>query len=1080
MSRRKEYEFAAPIDGGQLFWRSLEAKQNPQLATQGAKAEFADGLADFDVSSKRHQLPEVAAEATPGGVGRRNFMMFTGAAATLYGCARRPVEKILPYARQPEYAIPGISSFYATGIAYRGDVVGIVVESHEGRPTKIEGNVDHPRSVGATDALTQAGIWDLYDPDRLRKPLFNGKEVKSAEVDTALADLAKDATENGGKTLRILSAASISPSFIRLREAVKARLPGVKFHTYSSVNEASVRLGAQLAFGRAVATVPDYARAKVILTLDADILGGESGSIKAARGYADGRRLRTTSDPMNRLYVVEPSLSVTGANADHRLRLPASQVESYLTALGSELAKKHGVDLGPLGQLTADVKGVPEKWLVEVAKELANNKGKAIVVAGSGQPARVHAYVHAINAALGNGGQTLQHHPAVDAAVDELKDLKELCSAMADGKVETLIILGGNPQYDAPADVKFEAALAKVKTRVHVSSHANETSALCTQVVPRAHDLEAWGDLRAIDGTYTLQQPLIMPLHGGKSDLEVLGQLAKVPDLKGLSIVQDTFKTSNGLVGPEANAWALALKNGMHRSSHQVTGAGGATAANPTLALGALPTNFADIAAEYTKSKRVAPPSADALEVTFSADPCLFDGSRANNSMLLELPHPISKITWDNAAYVSPATATALNLETGDLVRLSRDGATSVEVAVYILPGQADNVISLQLGWGRLDAGRYGKKHGFDIQGLRTTDAFHFASGVKLAKVPLGEISGLASKYANLGKAGSEGPVPGRVGPVGPFDVNTSRYRFVRTQEHGSMEGRAIALDATLAQYKETPNFPQFKSPDPKVLPLWKKRDYNKGEQNPTGYKWGMVFDLNSCTGCNACIVACQSENNIPNVGKEQIERGREMYWIRLDRYFVGLDENDPKIAFQPVACVQCEEAPCENVCPVNATEHSPEGLNDMAYNRCIGTRYCANNCPYKVRRFNYLNWHGTSDDNSLPDTEKMRMNPNVTIRMRGVMEKCNYCVQRIQEGKYAVKREGRTIRDGDVKTACQSACPADAIVFGDLNDPSSKVAKLRDLDRSYRLLAELGTGPRTTYLGKIRNPNPAMGVDKG
>jgi MoCo/4Fe-4S cofactor protein with predicted Tat translocation signal len=1073
MSRRKDYEFQKPQDGAPIFWRSLEQKAAPDAAEAKAKAEFPFSLADAQVVTPK-------AEAKPdAGVGRRNFLLFAGASATLFGCARRPVEKILPYAKQPEQAVPGLSYYYATVRAYRGDSLGLLVESHEGRPTKIEGNPDHTASLGHTDAFAQATVWDLYDPDRSRHPVSKTKpgELTLKDVDAALADVVEKAKEDSGAKLRILMEPTNSPSVMRLRDAIKARFSGAKFYQYTSVSESGTRAGAKLAFDQPVNTVPDYDKAKVILTLDCDFLGTEAGKVRAASGFANGRKLRVATDEMSRLYVVEPTLTTTGLSSDHRLRLRARDVEAYLVEIAGELAKKHGVELGPLGTLASKGSGAADKWKVAVAKDLFLNKGKGLIVVGARQPARVHALAHAINWALGNAGQTIQYYPVTDKdePLDLAADLAELTKELEAGKVDTLLIFGGNPVYNAPNDLKFAAALAKAKTSFHFSSHLDETSKVTTWHVPRTHELESWGDQRGLSGTLSVQQPLIQPLHKSKSDLEVLARLANETITKGLAVVQATMRANSTLLGNFDRAWSLALKKGVVADAF-------------VKPFGGLPPRSAEIAADFAKAK---PGVASDLEVTFAPCSRLFDGRHGNNPWLLELPETGSKLVWDNAAFISPATAKKLGLESGDMVRLSRDGAGPVEIGVFIVPGQADETLGLALGWGRPEVGRYGSKRGFDVSNLRTSDAMGFVSGVKLTKLGEGDVAQLHGRYADLGKASEPGPIAGRIGPVTPFEPEVpTRYRFVQTQEHGSMEGRPIAIDASLEEYRANPKFVQFPykdpkdasrnrsgSPDPKVLPLWEKRHYerdtDKGrEQNPTGFKWGMVFDLNACTGCNACVIACQSENNIPAVGKEQVMRGRELAWIRIDRYFVGT-EDDPQFALQPVACVQCEEAPCENVCPVNATEHSPEGLNDMAYNRCIGTRYCANNCPYKVRRFNYLNFHG--EDGVLPDTEKMHMNPNVTIRMRGVMEKCNYCVQRIQEGKIGAKRDGRTLKDGDIVSACQQACPSEAIVFGDLNDPASKVAKLRNLDRGYRLLAELGTGPRTTYLGKIRNLNPEM-----
>ncbi|MDB4933038.1 MAG: Molybdopterin oxidoreductase, iron-sulfur binding subunit [Labilithrix sp.] len=1106
MSRRDPHVFAprAQEDGAKLFWKSLEEKERPELAQERALVETAAVAAAADAKlvklrrGKNGAAPAVTSNETDASIGRRGFMLFAGASAALAaeGCARRPVEKILPYSKAPEHVLPGVPSHYASVRQFRSDAIGIVVESHEGRPTKVDGNPKHPSTGGrgGSDLWTQAAVYELYDPDRSATPMRGGRVPATQgvtshqpatwqEIDAAIADIARAAQLDGGAKLRILVEPTNSPTFIRIRDALQAKLPQVKVHTWASVNEANAREGARIAFGQPVTALPDYARASVIVSLDCDFLGTEPGNVRANHGFAQGRKLEKGPDsPMNRLYVVEPTYTITGMNADHRLRLAAQDVERYLLALAKELTDKHAIDVGGVGKADAAIPGVDAKWIQVVAKELAGARAKSILVAGTRQPARVHALVHTLNAALGNAGHTINFYPPADRfETDPAASLKALVDDMASTKVGTLVILGGNPVYDAPADLKFGERLRALGSTVHFSSHMNETSEACMWHAPRAHELECWGDQTSLDGTVAIQQPLIAPLFGGRSDIEVLAKLAGDISPKGYDLVQQTVRGSLSSAGQMNRVWNEALKTGVLGPSAKTYGAMDARKTEVAAAFAAPP------------AKPATTLGPDNLEITFAPCPKLFDGRFANNPLLLELPDPVNKISWDNVATVSKATAQALGVENGTLVRLTRAGAPGpVEIAMWITPGQADNSIGLTLGWGRQKAGRYGNKHGFDVSGLRTTDAMGTASGVKVAKLSGGEVDAIKDRFRKVGMAAAESPVAGRIRPDDPIDVETGHYKISQTQEHESMEGRPLAIDATLAEYKKQPFFPFFPdedrkdvdlhgkvigvresgSPDPEVLPLWKKVDYSKV------HKWGMGIDLSSCTGCNACVVACQVENNVPTVGKEQVWRGREMYWLRIDRYFVGLDHNNPEIAFQPVACVHCEEAPCENVCPVNATEHSPEGLNDMAYNRCIGTRYCANNCPYKVRRFNFLNYHtsgGSYDD--VPETEKMRYNPNVTVRMRGVMEKCTYCVQRIQEGKISSKRTGKPIKDGEVVSACSQACPADAIVFGDLNDPESRVAKWRQKDRSYRLLSELGTHPRTSYLGKIRNPNPEMGA---
>jgi molybdopterin-containing oxidoreductase family iron-sulfur binding subunit len=1102
MSRREPYQFKAPPqpeDGAKVFWKSLEDKRDPERTRKRAEAEFPLGLDEAKNliklgRKKPAEAAPISDEKSPS-LSRRGFMFFAGASAALAaeGCARRPVEKILPYAKAPEHVLPGVSSYYATVMQSRGDALGLLVESHEGRPTKVEGNPQHPSSRGATDLWAQGAIYDLYDPDRGTTPMKGQRQGGAGfgnhqpatwnDFDQAFGDILRTAGSDGGSRLRILYEPSASPTLLRMKNEVAKKYPNAKMVPWTAAHSGNANEGAKLAFGQIVKVVPAFEQAKVIVALDSDFLATETGCTRAGRGFASGRKLKNgPADTMNRLYVVEPAFTTTGMSADHRLRLPAQSIEGYLVALARELGVTHKLELGGISaSLNLKVEGVPEKWTKEVAKELASNRAASLIVVGSRQPARVHALAHAINAALGNAGHTVNYFPVGDPLEqDPTAAIKTLADDINKNAVSTLIILGGNPVYDAPADLKMLERIKAVGTTVHVSQHMNETSEVCGWYVPRAHELETWGDAAAVDGTVSIQQPLIAPLFGGRSDIEILARVAGQQGAKGYDLVQQTFK---GSVPPGAfvtTSWNNALKNGIAGPS-----------ARPLATADVRQTEVASALAAAKAPAALAPSN---LEVTFAPCPKLLDGRYANNPQLLELPDPVTKITWDNVGFVSIETAKQLGVESGTVVRLQKDGGQPIDIALWVVPGQADNSIGVHMGWGRQKAGRYGNKHGFDVMPLRTTDAMGWTTGVKATVLGAGELDALRPRLRKVGMAGGESLMPAQIRPDDPFEVVTNLYKISQTQEHNTMEGRPIAIDATLDQYRKNPQFVEFPdeerqdfdqhhqpiahrkfgSPDPHVGPLW--GDWKDESFFKNNHRWGMAIDLTSCTGCNACVIACQVENNVPAVGKEQIWRGREMYWLRIDRYFVGIDENDPQIVFQPVACVQCEEAPCENVCPVNATEHSPEGLNDMAYNRCIGTRYCANNCPYKVRRFNFLNYHtngGWYED--LPEVEKLRYNPNVTVRMRGVMEKCTYCVQRIQEAKIKSKRTGKPIKDGDIVTACQQACAAECITFGDLGDPTSRVAKLRAKDRAYRLLADLGTRPRTTYLGKIRNPNPAM-----
>jgi molybdopterin-containing oxidoreductase family iron-sulfur binding subunit len=1005
MSKRKSYEFAPAPAGAKRIWKSLEELERPEDAKLRAQAEFPTGVGTAEDGLA---------------VSRRGFLTVataTTAAVGLSACIRRPAEEILPYAQAPEYLNPGVPMHFATVTARRGEALGLLVTSYEGRPTKIEGNPEHPASLGATDLLAQAAILDLYDPDRSNGPRQGDAPKTFADVDALLASIAQAHTVDGGAGLRLLVEPTNSPTFLRMRAALLARFPRATFHTWTPVNESNAREGARIAFGAPLVAHVDYQAARTIVALDCDFLQTEAGAVRAARRFADGRRLSSPSDEMSRLYVVEPTMTTTGANADHRLALPASRVDAYLRALAKELATAHRL---PLGELVgtfegADVSGIPPKWISVVAKELVERRGRSVVVVGARQPAHVHALAHAVNGALGSLGTVVSLTPVPDESEgDQLASIKALAEALPQTK--TLLVLGGNPVLDAPADLGLAEKIRAVETSIHLGLFRDETAAACKWHVPRAHELETWGDQRASDGTVAIQQPLIAPLFGGRSDIEVLGQLAGERNWRGYHLVRATTRGALPASAQFEADWRRVLHRGV------IPG----TAEAPRSILPAL----AAIAQALGRSPA---PGAlgDRFEVAFAPDPKLLDGRHANNAWLLELPDPITRISWDNAALMAPKTAERLGVRNGDLIRISRGGAT-ITAPAWKLPGTAEGSITLTLGWGRQGTGRYGKGIGFDAYPLRRSDALGFAADAEVAK------------------AGG-------------------RVSLAQTQDHDSMEGRPIAIDATLEEYRRDPNFGVTRQPVPRILPLWREVEYR-------GHKWGMVIDLNACTGCGTCVIACQAENNIPTVGREMVAKGREMHWLRIDRYFVGDDPHQPDVAFQPLGCQQCEEAPCENVCPVEATAHSPEGLNDMAYNRCIGTRYCANNCPYKARRFNYLNWHTNHEaSGEVPETKRMQFNPNVTVRMRGVMEKCTYCVQRIEQARIATKVAGRGLRDGDIATACQQACPSQAIVFGDLNDPESRVARANANSRHYKLLADIGTQPRTTYLGKVRNVNPEM-----
>jgi molybdopterin-containing oxidoreductase family iron-sulfur binding subunit len=1054
MTRRAPYEHAPAASSTPQYWRSLEERSR-----LGDSDFLASRAAEFPMG-----VGEVQGEGA-GRLGRRGFMGWLGAAFALAGAegCRRPVEKILPYGKQPTTATIGVPQHFATVSVRRGEALGVVALSHEGRPTKLEGNPDHPASLGASDLQTQAEILGLYDPDRAGGVTLAGAKSSWDEFFKAAAAVKGD--------LHVLAAPTASPAVAKLRERFAGRL-----FVWSAESVGQVQAGAKIAFGQLVQPVYAYENAKAIVSLDADFLQTEAGSVAATKGFAKARRLRAATDTMARLWVAEPSLSLTGANADERLPVKPSEIHAIALGLAKEL-KAGGLDLGTIGAAAekAKLSEAAQAFVKGAARDLLAQKGAGAIVAGSFHAPEIHALVAALNEALGNTGKTVRYYAPVTAQEGATAGIEALVAAITAGKVKALLVAGSNPVYDTPADVKFGEALAKVAFTAYFGPHADETAAKCQWHLAASHALESWGDAASFDGTYSVQQPLIAPLRDTKSELEVLAALTE-DSRSGMAIVRETFTARVGS-GSE-KAWRKALHDGLAASSQ-------ATAINA-------PVQRDGVAAALEKL-----PAAEAseTEVHFVLDAKMGDGRFANNPWLKELPDPITKITWDNAAIIGPKTAADRGIKSGDLLKITVGSAT-VEIAAWVLPGVAEGVFTLPLGWGRtrggrmitplregLDPLRYAEVEvdgGFDVYPLRSTKSLAFA----------------AAKVESTG----------------------GKYVIAVTQEHHGMDSRPIARETVLADYKKRPNFAEQMGPQPKAankLPLWQEHDYS----GPV-HKWGMSIDLAACTGCNACVVACQAENNIGVVGKRLVKNNRELHWLRIDRYFLDTPENEaktagdptkpdpmpanPRVAFHPVACQQCEEAPCENVCPVNATAHGPEGLNDMAYNRCIGTRYCANNCPYKVRRFNYMDYKsefwGDPEKNiprhdlaarpvDFPATVQMQFNPDVTVRMRGVMEKCTYCVQRIQrskiakkaslsaaahvQGKETLKAEEILLTDTEVPTpACAQTCPADAIVFGNLNDPNSRVSKLQNLDRKYALLGDLGTQPRTKYLGKVRNPS--------
>jgi MoCo/4Fe-4S cofactor protein with predicted Tat translocation signal len=984
-------EQAAGQKTGPEYWRSLE-----ELA---GSPDFQDAL--------HREFPKGASEWVDS-VSRRGFLKVMGASlglAGMTGCVRLPLEPIVPYVRQPEEVIPGRPMFYATAVTLGGYASPVLVESHLGRPTKIEGNDQHPASLGGTDIFAQASILGMYDPDRSQSVMSMGDQRSWQAFLTAIRGPLSAQKAGQGAGIRILTPTISSPTLAdQLRNFLKI-YPQAKWHVYEPVNRDNVLEGAKLAFGQPVETRYDFEKADVIVSLDADFLSaGFPGNVRYIRDFA---KRRNPDGKMNRLYVIESTPTTTGAKADHRLPLKANDIYEFVSDVmhwGKHYERNQAEPFRPSWGAFSDA----------VAAELQKHLGSSLIVVGDHQPPAIHFFGYQLNQTLGNVGKSVFYIDPVDAnPVNQTESIKDLVGDIRSGKVDLLVILGGNPAYDVPADLDFANVLknGKVPLRVHLGLYQNETAELCQWHINQAHELEAWGDARAHDGTVSIIQPLIAPLYSGKSALEFVALLSGQAEVTGYDLVRAYWQKQQPGTDFE-RFWRKSLHDGWIETTAFAT---------KQVAL---------------KSDSKPQPNYDpnSVELNIRRDPTIYDGQFSNNGWLQELPKPMTKLTWDNAVLIGPKMAERLQINVEDVVELELNGK-KVTGPVWIQAGHPDNSVTVFLGYGRTRAGRVGTAQGFDAYALRTSAAPWIATGLQIRK------TGGTYKLAS-----------------------TQGYQSMDTPDGGH---RPLVRETTLEEYRKEPNFAKEEEPAP-GLTLYPAYDYKKED-----YAWGMTIDLNACVGCNNCILACQSENNIAVVGKEQVVIGRHMHWIRVDAYYQG-DRDNPKAFFQPVPCMQCENAPCEVVCPVGATNHSSEGLNDMVYNRCVGTRYCSNNCPYKVRRFNFLLFQ----DWETPQYKMMR-NPDVSVRSRGVMEKCTYCVQRINERRIDAEREDRKINDGghenELQTACQQSCPAGAIIFGNINDPNSKVSKLKALPRNYSLLGELNTRPRTTYLAEIRNPNPEL-----
>lgn len=959
---------------------------------------------------------------------RRDFLKLLAASLSLAGlsaCAPRSAEKIVPYVNAPPEITSGEDLYYATAMEIDGFARGLLVKSTMGRPIKVEGNPEHPASLGATDAFGQAALLSLYDPDRAKVVRNQGRISTWEAFQSVLLQASNDLASKQGAGLRVLSGPATSPTLASQMTTLLEKFPQARWHQHTPVSRDNIYRSTQMAFGERLNPVYHFEGANVILSIDSDFTLREPGALRYVHDFMQKRRVSNGASEMNRLYVIETSLTNTGALADHRMELHPAQVEAFVTALAGQLG-------------VSDVNGqspVSTEWMSALIDDLKAKMGTSLVIVGEQQPPLVHALGFAINSILGNIGQTVTFTQPVEVMPQNSGNLVDLVGELNNGQVDVLLVLDQNPVYDAPANLDFPDAYQKAGLSVYLGAYSDETAELSDWHIPAAHFLESWGDTRAYDGTVSIVQPLIEPLYNGKTPYEIMAVMLGQPQASNYDIVYAFWQgqtnsedlSITGTPTTSLGGETPAPKKGASPSGVPMPGFDFQSAWEASLKSGivvgtALPSVDVSLSLNLESTNQSSVDTSQPYLV-FEPDPTIWDGRWANNGWLQELPKRLTKLTWDNAAIISPTLATQMGLNDEDVVQL-QFGEHSVTAPIYILPGQPEKAVTIHLGYGRKQGGEVLKEHGFNAYQLRTSDSPWFGYGLGIQKT-------------------------------------VKKYSLATTQHHQSMDGRDLARSGNLQEYLQ--NQKMFQNPEGVQPSLYPPFEYNRN-------KWGMSINLNACIGCNACVIACQAENNIPVVGKEQVLAGREMHWLRIDRYFEGNDLNKPDVLFQPVPCMQCEDAPCEPVCPVEATQHDEEGINEMIYNRCIGTRFCSNNCPYKVRRFNFLQFSDL-------ETESLKMlnNPDVTVRFRGVMEKCTYCIQRITKVRIQSEIEGREIGAGEIRTACQQACPTDAIVFGDLNNENSQVVQLKNDPRDYNILEELGTRPRTSYLAKLRNPNPSL-----
>lgn len=1043
------------------YWRSIENRRRTEDYLASIENEFLGDLSEITSVDRRSMLKVMGASMALAGLG---------------ASCRRPEDKILPYVKQPENIIPGIANFYATAQPTPFGAQGILVESHEGRPTKVEGNPSHPSSMGRASIINQAAALEIYDPDRSRFCVREDGSVRTMvswdDFDSFCAEHFFELRKSSGQGLAIVTDADLSPTFLRLKNRVKSLFPKGRFFVHEPMRQRNVEMANQQAFSRPCRIRYNLDNAKVIASIFCDPFSFGPDHIRHMSGYSKNRTVYGKDDVknMSRFYAVEADFTLAGTNADHRLRLPVGLASNLIRALAYELHATNGIDvpanmdkvisLSKLISRPPSYKGLDKRFVIAMAQDLAKGRGQALIMGGDHLPPAALSLIHAINVALGGLNKTFEILAIDDEnAIEHLAepDIGALATALKRDEIASVVFLGVNPLYDAPGHLELRDLIKKARVSIHCHQTEDETGSDCSWHVPQSHFLEHFGDARSFDGHVSIIQPLIKPLHNSRSIIQLLAQMAGMEHQDGLKLVKDTHRGRFGAKG---------FAKGFDRAVHDgvIADSGFKRVQEPSL-------DCAGIYSEFNKLSSRAP-NKENFELVLSFDRRVLDGRYANHSWLEELPDPITKLTWGNALLMSPAAAKQYGIKSGvkknayvaDVVKVTA-GERSVELPAFVMPGLPDHTLVASLGYGRVKAGEVGNGVGVDLYHLLRDHSSMVHHGVKLERLAQTiRLSSTQEQFAMNGDTVQEIDVlsmqnrnPARATDVPDYLKNPAGAKNVGLTEN-------LLVDEAKSQ-KRVP------------LQLTEAWDYRKGNQ------WGMVIDLAKCTGCNACVIACQSENNIPVVGKEQVIRGRLMHWLRVDRYFVG-DVNSPRAVSQPVPCQHCENAPCEPVCPVAATSHDSEGLNVMTYNRCIGTRYCANNCPYKVRHFNYFdfthsgNMHVDEKIKARQKTLKLQRNPDVTVRYRGVMEKCNYCTQRIQEAKMAARRQRidqNELPDGSVTPACAQTCPADAIVFGRINDETSRVSALKNVDRHYTMLDVLNTRARTGYLSRLRNPNPDL-----